>query len=104
VIYLQALLIFLFSIGNDLFSVKWHEAREKGRPLLGAFVGVILGTVGWMSLIWVVADSIWLMVPDLVGTAIGSYLGIKWQHAPLPVAIALGFYRKPDPLPEFRVY
>lgn len=95
-IYIQALLIFIFSIGNDLLSVKWHEARENKQPLYGAFLSVGLGIIAWLALIWVVNEGIWLMVPDLLGTFIGSYYGIKYHHAPLPIAIALGFYKNPE--------
>jgi len=93
----QAGLIFIFSICNDWLAVLWHEAREKGRPLKGAVLGVALGLIGWLSLIWVVNDSVWLMLPDLVGTFIGSYYGIKHYHTPLPLAIALGLSKKPVP-------
>lgn len=95
-IYVQAILIFIFSIGNDLLSVKWHEARENREPFKGAFLSIGLGLIAWLALIWVVNESRWLMVPDLLGTFVGSYYGIKYHHAPLPIAIALGFYKGPE--------
>lgn len=95
-IYIQAILIFIFSISNDLFSVKWHEYREKKEPLKGGIISVVLGVIAWFALIWVVDESRWLMVPDLIGTFVGSYYGIKYHHAPLPIAIALGFYKSPE--------
>lgn len=96
-IYLQALLIFIFSVSNDMFSIKWHEYREKRMPFRGAVVSVILGAIAWMSLIWVINDSVWLMLPDLLGTYVGSYYGIKYHHAPLPIAVALGMHSNPKP-------
>ena len=81
--WIQSLLMFVFSVSNDWLSVAWHEARENNRPVKGAVMGVLLGIISWLSIIWVVADSRWLMVPDLIGTAVGSYYGIKHHHYPL---------------------
>ena len=94
-IWVQGILMFLFSVSNDWFAVQWHEAREKKEPIRGAYLALIMGIVGWLSFIWVLNTSIWLAVPDLIGTIIGSYYGIKYHHAPLPIAIALGFSSKP---------
>lgn len=94
-IYVQMLLMFLFSISNDWFAVQWHEAREKKEPIRGAYIALIMGVIGWLSFIWVLKVTFWLAVPDLIGTVVGSYYGIKYHHAPLPIAIALGFTSKP---------
>ena len=93
---LQIVAVFLFSVSNDWFSVLWHEAREKNQPIRGAIVAVTLGLIGWLSIIWVIDDSRWLMIPDLLGNLVGSYYGIKHYHAPLPIAIALGLAKKPE--------
>lgn len=93
---LKAFAIFIFSVSNDWMSVEWHEAREKNRPIKGAIVALLLGLIGWLSIIWVVADSYWLMLPDLLGNIVGSYFGIKHYHGPLPIAVALGLSKKPE--------
>ena len=94
--WLQASLIFIFSVSNDWLSVIWHEARENNKPLKSSIVAVFLGLIAWLAIIWIVDQSYWLMLPDLVGTAVGSYLGVKYHHEPLPIAIALNFRRRPD--------
>lgn len=95
-IWIQGILMLIFSIGSDWFAVKWHEARENKDPLMGVIWAIILAAIGWLSFIWVMTSSLWLAVPDLIGTAIGSYYGIKYHHAPLPLAAALGFYKKQE--------
>jgi hypothetical protein len=92
-IWIQGILMFIFSVSNDWFGILWHEARENKEPVKGAILAFILGTIAWLSLIWVVDSSYWLAIPDLMGTVVGSYYGIKYHHAPLPIAIALGFHR-----------
>ena len=87
-LWVQAALLFVFSVSNDWLSVSWHDARENNKPLKGALVGAILGLIAWLSIVWVVADNRWLMVPDILGTAVGSYLGIKLYHEPLKVTPA----------------
>ena len=87
-VWLQALLIFLFSASSDWLSVRWQRAREQNLPLRGAVLSIILSTIGWLSVIWIVADSYLLMVPDLIGAAVGSYFGIKQAHQPLSVTPA----------------
>lgn len=94
-IYIQGFLMFLFSVSSDWFAIQWHEAREKKEPIRGAYIAFIMGVIGWLSFIWVLNTSFWLAGPDLVGTVVGSYFGIKNHHAPLPIAIALGFNSKP---------
>lgn len=74
---LQAIAIFVFSVGNDWLSVLWHRAREEGRPIFGAFIAMLLGAVGWLAILWVTLDSAWLMVPDILGTGIGTYYSFK---------------------------
>jgi len=80
---LQALAIFLFSTSSDWLSVFWQKARETNKPIRGAILAVTLAAIGWLSVIWVVADSHWLMLPDLLGGAVGSYCGIRSSHEPL---------------------
>ena len=72
-LWLQAFLIFVFSVVNDWLSVQWHVARERGWPFRGALVAVLLGTLGWLSIWWVVTQSVYLILADIAGTAVGSY-------------------------------
>jgi len=95
-IYIQGFLMFIFSLSNDWFAIKWHAAREKGEPIRGAYIAFVMGAIGWISFIWVLNTSFWLAVPDLIGNVVGSYYGIKHFNAPLPIAIALGFASKPE--------
>ena len=88
-IWLQALLVFLFSVSNDILSVKWHESREKGNAIMAAVESFFLGLIAWASIIWVVDTSYWLMVPDLIGNVVGSYVGVRKTIAPLAVNTAL---------------
>lgn len=92
-IWLQALLIFLFSASSDWLSVQWQTARENNQPFRGAVLAVLLATIGWCSVIWIVADSYLLMLPDLLGGAVGSYFGIKFAHEPLSVTPAGVIFR-----------
>lgn len=94
-IWIQAALMFVFSMSSDWLVIHWHEARENKEPFRGAYLAFIMGVIGWLSFIWVLNTSIWLAGPDLVGTVLGSYFGIKYRHAPLPIAVALGFSSKP---------
>lgn len=79
-VWVQAILMFLFSIGNDWLSVQWHRSRENGWPLWGAMVAVALGLISWLSIWWVVTDSPYLMLADLAGTAIGTYWSFLAYH------------------------
>jgi hypothetical protein len=92
----QALLIFVFSVFNDWFAIQWHKAREENDPVMGAVWGVTLGLIGWLAFKWVLHDAFWLMLPDLLGTAVGSYFGIKHHHAPLPFLAILGLAGPPE--------
>lgn len=100
---MQAGLIFLFSIGNDWLSILWHKYREESRAFMGALVAVALGAIAWLTIIWVGWESHWLLVPDVVGTAVGSYYGIRKHYTSeeviktTPAGVALkyyGFYKR----------
>lgn len=96
-IYLKAILLFLFSVGNDWLSILWHKYREERNPIATSIVAMLLGTIGWLAILWVAVDNRWLMIPDIIGTGIGSYFGVKYHYErdPIkvtPAGIALKYY------------
>lgn len=82
--------------------MRWQTARENNKPIQGAGLAILLGIISWLSIIWIVEDSYWFMLPDLLGSAVGSYFGIHTAHDPLnvtPAKIIINvFKRKPQTL------
>ena len=83
-------------MSSDWLSVIWHTYREEKKAAKAAVVSLLLGLIGWISIIWIVDTSYYLMIPDLAGNIVGSYFGIRFSGAPLPIAIWLGFKKKED--------
>lgn len=72
--WLYAILLFLFAASTEWLSVLWHRARENLRLKLGLVATTLLEIVAWLTLLLVVFDSVWLIVPAMVGNAVGTYL------------------------------
>lgn len=75
---LIALVYFVLSVANDDLNVQWHKAREKVLPAYGGNVSLAMGVIAWLPYILFVTTSNWqIVVADLAGNWVGSYIGIK---------------------------
>lgn len=78
---LIALVYFLLSVANDDLNVQWHVARRKRLALRGANISLAMGGIGWFPFVMLVTQNNWqIIVADLAGNWVGSYLGIKRHH------------------------
>lgn len=75
---LIALVYFTLSVLNDDLNVQWHVAREKVLPVRGGNISLAMGVIAWLPFVLFVTMFNWqIIVADLAGNWVGSYLGIK---------------------------
>ena len=71
---------FVLSAANDDLNVRWLQALRSGKPLLAATLSSLLGIVGWVPFLLLVTTSNWqIVVADVLGSFVGSYLAVKRQ-------------------------
>lgn len=75
---LIALMFFALSVANDDLNVQWHEAREQFKAGKAGTISLAMGVIAWLPYVLFVATNNWqIILADLAGNWIGSYLGVK---------------------------
>jgi len=71
------ILFFIFGVMFDVLAVLWtyfntskHRKAIHGAALVSAAIGV-LNTISVVQVVW----NYWLLVPEVIGMILGTYLG-----------------------------
>ena len=73
---------FVICLLCDYLAIKHLYASMEGRALAAALITGLWTGIGAIGLVIAVKVSLWLLLSDVFGHSVGSYLGVK--------------YRKPD--------
>lgn len=74
---LAVIVVFLAAFAYDFANVKYICASAEGRRLHAACWSATVYTVGLIGLLGVIRMSIWLVIPEIFGLALGSYFGVR---------------------------
>lgn len=84
-LWAKCILVFLFAASNNWIQDIAAAHREENHPIRGALYLSALGLMAWLSMMWVLLDSRYLVIPDVIGVGIGSFLEIKYANNNLDV-------------------
>jgi len=74
---LLAVAVFLGSLTYVFLSTKAFYATEARNATLAAILDSTLDALEWVFIILLVRTSAWLAIPSVLGTYVGTYLGVK---------------------------
>lgn len=68
--------IFWASALMDYFCIGWYLSAEKGQAWFAALYSAMIQSVSLFGVLYAV-DARWLIIPNILGHAFGSYVGVK---------------------------
>lgn len=69
---------FVIGCFSDGLGVAWHSAREDGKAILAANLGILIAILNWIPLVLLVVNENWLvLVADSLGAWVGTYWGVS---------------------------
>lgn len=74
-----ALLCFVICLVCDWLAIKHMYASIEGRALSAAVITGVWTGVGALGFVIAVKVSLWLLLSDVLGHSVGSYLGVKYR-------------------------
>lgn len=78
-----AIAYFVISVVNDDLNVQWHKARENNQPIKAGNISFLMGLIAWLPYVLFVTTQNWqIIIADLIGNWIGSYIGVKRHKFP----------------------
>lgn len=74
---LLSLAVFLGSLSFVFISTKAWFATEARNAHLAATLDSVLDGMEWLFIILLVRTSLWLAVPSILGTYLGTYIAVQ---------------------------
>ena len=75
-IWVVGVILFVTSALIDALHVLWVHFAERNQWHKAAITSMVNGSIGGLSILLFVNVSWWLVIPDILGLGLGSYIGI----------------------------
>lgn len=75
-----ALGVFLLAIVYDFAYAAYVKATTVGRPARAAFFSACVYLVGVVGVVAVVRVSLWYVIPEAFGMAVGTWFGVYFNR------------------------
>jgi hypothetical protein len=73
---LLGLLVFVCALAYDAVNATYIRAMVAGKTWRAVTCTVAVYLVGILGVLIVVRDSLWFMIPETLGLALGTWLGV----------------------------
>ena len=74
---LMALVVFLLAMALDYATASYYDAVKRKAGHEAARYSVAMGAIGTVAALSVFKLSLWLIIPELAGLYLGTYMAVK---------------------------